>query len=284
MRFARLFFFCACALAACAAATEGDTPADPTPAPPSGGDKRIRDLRDPSVQDRPKHMDPVAVSGAVVVHVDDFDETGNGQSKGTIYVSDVGSKEPYSGISLFAPSFVPGNLRVGPGDVLDFRGQFQENQRIGTSGNADFAPGAVLPQLSRPIGTFRYEFEAPEPVDIDVKDLDDYTKGAKWIGMLVRVKNVQIYGDAFRTDMNDPMKLAANVRISAPLSPSPPPEAGTRACQDPFPKAASLTNEFVDIAQKRYPNGQRFASIVGVVTYFCNLHLSPRSLDDIKTN
>jgi hypothetical protein len=102
--------------------------------------------------------------------------------------------------------------------------------------------------------------------------------------MLVRVKNVELYSNAFSLDTMgpDPNALRKNVRVSAALS--SPRDSGTRSCQDPFPKPGVLTNEFMDLAAARYARGQKFASIVGVVTYFCDLHLAPRSPDDIKVN
>lgn len=237
--------------------------------PPEGRDKRIRDIGDPTRPDHPKSSDSVAVSGAIVVAVDGFDETGNGKSRGTIYVQDVGSKAPFSGISLFAPSFIPGNLHVGPGDVLDLRGEYQENVNIGT---AKFANGAVLPQLSRPVGTFRFESKTVEPTEIDVADLADYAVGRRWLGMLVKVKNVTVRAPVSREGLS-------NGRLNVDLLPK---AAGPNACDAPFPKPPSLTNELADITTLGIPANTTVKSIVGVVTFFCNIHLSPRSVADVE--
>ena len=238
--------------------------------PPVGGkDKRIKDVADPGVEG---HADLVAttqtVSGAIVIAVDSFDETQNGKSLGTIYVQDLGSKDPYSGITLFAPTFNPGNLAVSPGDVLDMRGKYTEATTIGTT--VTFAPGSVLPQISQPVATFRYETQVPEPVDVDAADLADFSKGRRWLGMLIRVKNVALQAAA---------TADSNGRVAVNLS-APVPGAANK-CDAPFPKPASLTNDLFDVASMSLTKGTTLKSVTGVVGFFCNLKLAPRSKADI---
>jgi hypothetical protein len=259
------------AILALSCGTESGDPPAPAGVPaPAGRDMRIRDVGDPTLPDHANYVDnAVAVSGATVLAVDSYDETGNGKSVGTIYVQDLGSALPYSGTSLYAPTFVPGNLRVGPGDVLDLRGLYQENQNIGT---AKFAPGAVLPQLSKPTATFRLELDKqPQPIDIDVNDLADYDKGRRWLNMLVRVKNVKLYGDVSLSNLS-------SGRLSVELTPR---TAGATACDSPFPKAPTLTNELFEAGALEIKSGTTLQSVTGIVTYFCNLHLSPRGPNDI---
>lgn len=253
------------------ASRDGDQPASSGAPPPAGKDLRIRDVTDPTKADHPTFVNnSVAVSGAAVTIIDTFDETGNGKSSGTIYVQDMGSKEPYSGTSLFAPSFIPGNLKVGPGDVLDLKGIYQENANIGT---AKFAPGAVLPQLARPTATFRLELASPtEPVEIDVNDLADFEKGRRWLNMLVTVKNVKVLQPVNRDEQN-------NGRLSAELLPKP--QGAANACDSPFPKPPTLTNELFDLGSLDIPAGTTLTSLTGVVVFFCNLHIAPRSAADI---
>jgi hypothetical protein len=239
--------------------------------PPVGGkDKRIRDIADPGVDG---HADIVsttqAVSGAIVIAVDSFDETQNGKSIGTIYVQDLGSKEPYSGITLFAPTFNPGNLAVSPGDVLDMRGKYTEAKTIGTT--VTFAPDSVLPQISQPVATFRYETQVPEPLDIDAADLTDFKKGRRWMGMLVRVKNVTLQRDASA----DPASGRVTVDLSEGVA------GAAKGCDAAFPKPASLTNDLFDVASMNLTKGTVLKSVVGVVGFFCNLKLAPRSKADI---
>jgi len=273
-----LFVVALCALTplaalsvSCAGESGGDPHSNNGVPPPGGKDKRIRDLRNPETPDQKALVDTIqAVSGALVIAVDNFDETGDGRSTGTIYVQDIGSKDPYSGISLFSPTFSPGNLRVSAADVLDLRGMYQENQTRPVT----FAPGAVLPQIAQPVATFRYEASVPEPIDIDLNDLLDYQKGSRWFGMLVRVKNVTLAEGAGRGNEN-------NGRLAVNLLPPLPNSAGNK-CDSPFPKVPEMTNDLFDVSTLDLKAGTTIKSLVGVVGYFCNLKILPRSAADIQ--
>lgn len=263
MHFSRLFwaFACVSGLVAC-----GSRDGDPSSAKPAELGAHIRDIADPSLPTHPKHLDQVQVSGAVVVAIDTYDETANGKSSGTIYVQDIGSQEPYSGISLFAPVYDPPSLRVGPGDTLLLAGQYQENPNIGT---AKFAPGAVLPQISRPSAELQYEATSPEPRDIDTADLASFGTGRQWLGMLVRVHDVELFTADTRSG-----------RFSAALT---NPTGASTSC-DSSDQPPALVNELVDLskATPALEVGTKLRSVTGVVTFFCNLHIAPRSLDDIE--
>jgi hypothetical protein len=253
----------------------GDPHSDNGTPPPGGKDKRVRDVGDPGAAG---HADLVGtmqpVSGAIVVAVDDFDETQNGKGTGTIYVQDIdATKEtPYAGISLFGPTFNPGNLAVGVGDVLDLRGSYTENQQIPSKPPVIFAPGAVLPQISQPVASFRYETRVPAPVDIDINDLTDYAKGRKWLGMLVRVTNVTVTSDPFTGSTGH-----TSVDLTARA-----PNAAT-ACDAPFPKVASIVNDLMSLDSYGWKKGDTIMSVVGVVGFFCSLKIAPRSPADIQT-
>lgn len=277
MHLARLLTFCTSlvllGVASCGS-REGDLPSPSAPPPPGGEGHRIHELRDPASPNKAAHESQVTVSGAVVVAVDRFDETHNGRSMGTIYVQDLGTKtpgsdtvvhEPYSGISLFNPSFIPGNLRVGPGDALDLRGQFQENQDVPLK----FAPGAFLVQLANAIGTFRFDAEEPKPIELDdIKVLETYEEGSKWLNMLVTVKNVTVDGKPF----------GSGGRRSYNLMPS---TSGAGECDAPFPKVPTLVNALTDLEPLQLTAGTVITSLTGVVTYFCNLQIAPRSVKDV---
>jgi hypothetical protein len=260
-----LFAFCACS------GTEGGDPHSNNGVPKvSGKEKRIRDIGDPAAEGHKELVKTTqAISGAVVIAVDSFDETQNGKGTGTIYVQDIGSEEPYSGISLFAPSFNPGNLNVSPGDVLDMRGQYQENEKIGST--AIFPPGAVLPQIAQPVATFRYETAVPKPKDIPITDLTDYAKGRRWIGMLVRVTGAELFRDA-ENDMNGRVAVDLTPKVAGALN----------KCEAPFPKPPSLTNDLFDVASLKLTAGTKPSVLIGVVGFFCNFKLAPRSQADIK--
>lgn len=235
----------------------GDPPASDVLPSAVGSGKRIHEISDPTLPTHPANNATVTVTGVNVVTVDNFDETKDGKSRGTIYVEDLNSSAAYSGISLYSPTFIPGDLRVGPGDVLDMTGAYQENASIGS---AIFPAGQVLPQIAKPTATFRYEFRAPVPAEINVSDLADYNLGRKWIGMLVTMKDVTLV-DAPTDD--------GKGRVSAHVFPS-----GGR-------NAPTMTNELYNMQTTDFAANDHFASITGVVTYFFSLHVAPRSAADI---
>jgi hypothetical protein len=256
----------------CGSDQQGDVPATGSAPPPGGKGDRIHDIANPESPKKAAHKTKIAVTGAVVIAIDKFDETK--KSSGTIYVADLGSTEPYSGISLFNPSFIPGNLRLSVGDTLDLRGEYQENNDV----PIQFAKNAFLVQLSNPIGTFRFETALPPPVEIDLNDLSDYAKGRKWLNMLVRVQNVTINRSAF-----DQVEERIGINL-LPSSADKPPK-----CTEDFPKVPTLVNELTDLADLQTAVKANAAddkdtvikSLTGVVTFFCNLHIAPRNAADI---
>jgi hypothetical protein len=244
----------------------GDAPVPASIPNPEGKDLRIRQIANPESPNRAKPGDTVAVSGAVVVAVDTFDETHNGKSQGTIYVADMGSTEGYSGISLFNPSWVPGNLRVGAGDALDLRGTYQENNSV----PIQFAPDSFLVQLANPIGTFRFEATLPPPVELeDVAVLGKYETGRPYLNMIVTVHDVTVQGDL--------LEAPANGRMSAKLIP----EDTFQDFKVAGPKAPTIVNELMDLAPLKIAKGTKLKSLTGIVTFFCNLHIAPRTADDV---
>lgn len=271
MRPARLLFAFALVAAGIACDSQfGDTPKTIVVPPPEGLDSRISDIGAPG-EKKAANGAAVAVSGAVVTVVDTYDETGKGNSVGTIYIADMASSRPYSGISLYNPAFVPGNLRVGPGDALDLRGTYQENNTI----PIQFAPGAFLVQLSSPTAYFRYEASVPPPVEIDINDLQRYETGRQWLNMIVTVKNVVVHRDLFPKPDSG--------RLSATLADELPREGdgGGTGCADPFPKAPTIVNELMPLEPLEIKKNTKLKSLTGLVTFFCNLHIAPRTPADI---
>jgi hypothetical protein len=230
-----------------------------------GADDRLRDVFDPA---QPKHprvkpgeRAPVRVSGISVVHVDNFDETRDGKGRGTIYIQDLGSHAPYSGTSLYLPSFVPTDLRVVPGDVLDLAGQYMESSQFGP--NTVFPVGDVVIQLAYATGRFRFESTTVQPTDIDLNDLTTFTTGRQWLGMLVRVRNVTI-------------PIAPIAKADGRISVAVAGDVGNRRANP-----ALITNEFYNLQLADIAAGKRFAEVVGVVTYFYSFNIAPRSSADI---
>lgn len=256
----RFFPFVALALAACGTES-GDAHSDPGTPSAIGTGSRIRDIANPHLDTHPKNLSNVTVTGASVLWTDTYDETSNGKSRGTVYVQDVGATDAYSGLSLYSPTFIPGDLRLAPGDVLDLVGQYQENDHIGS---AVFPVPQVLPQISKPVGTFRYEFDPPPPREVDVNDLDDYATGRQWLNMLVTVKNITLADDL--DDEGTKASKAPTGRVTAHMT-------AKSSCK--------LVNELMPLAPGSMKAGTTLKSVTGVITYFFDLHLAPRTPDDI---
>jgi len=231
-------------------------------ASPLGSGQRLREVIDPRSPTRPGKDAMVHVSGVVVTQTDTFDETRDGRSLGSVFLQDVGSTAPWSGIGTFGMTLVPANLRVQPGDVLDVRGQYQEGTSRGT---AVFTPGHYLPQLFRPTAELRNDGAAVQATDIPFSDLKSFATGIQWNGMLVRVTDVRISS-----------LVDERGRVSATLSSSTE-DAGAPVTAD----TPTLVNELYDLKTDAFPRGQEFVSITGIVTYFFNLHLAPRSAEDL---
>jgi hypothetical protein len=260
---------------------EQDRPADAGAPSPLGSGYRLRQITPPKAGDMadgipPNPLHPVQnqivnVTGVSVVTVDTFDETMNGKSIGSLYIEDVGAwvgadggapgtAAAFAGIECYSTSYQPASLKVSPGDVIDLNGEYQDY--LGPSGST-FTASQVLPELAKPTAVFRFEYNAPSPVVIDVNDLNvtdqaHYDKGARWLGMLVQVNNVSVTSPP----------TESSLRVSAPLT------ADTL-------NGASIDNELYDLKVTDYPTGTTFTSIVGVVTYFYDFHIAPRSAADL---
>lgn len=259
----------------CSDAEPGDLDRIP-PYQPSvlGNGDRLATLNDPE-NPRPAQNADVFVSGVTIVAVDAYDETGDGSSAGNIYAQDLatsGAPPPYGGITLFDPSFSPPSLRVAPGDVVDVRGAYQE---FAGPPSAPFPAGQTLPEIVGGSISLRFEYLPPEPIVIPLSELTSYDTGRKWIGMLVKVENVTAAQDLY-CGAAPPSGDACDVpgrRHSLRLAVS-----GVGEQQLP-----TMTNALFDLRNSGAPLGQgtTYASIVGVVQYFFNFQIAPRSSADI---
>ncbi|HEY1957879.1 MAG TPA: hypothetical protein VGH28_19800 [Polyangiaceae bacterium] len=251
----------ALALGACSKASDNDPPQTLNPNPLGPGD-RLRDVQDPASQSYAPNQN-VDVTSVVVTAVDEFDETHNGKSRGTIFVQDADQALPYAGISLYSPTYVPANLRLAPGDVVDMNGQYVEQQTIGTTVN--FAP-AFLPQMSKPQVQLQFETQEPQPVEVPLSDLQSFDTARKWIGMLVVVKDVTMFAAPSASDSSG--------RVSAAITNDA--------------NSAALNNELWDLqpwtgtnTSNSFAAGTHFASVTGIVDFFFNIFLCTRSMNDL---
>jgi hypothetical protein len=205
------------------------------------------------------------VTGVVVTHIDDFDETGSG-AVDNIYVQDaVDSPGPNSGMTVFGANFNPPDLRVVAGDVLDLFGGLSEFDGPNCSPSCKFGFCRTLPEMS---GALKLRFEAGPvvPVVIDVTDLATYVGSRQWMGMLVTVKNVTLSEPPFLGGVN-----RYSIRI----------DAGQIAPNQEIP---SITNEHFDLEAllpQDTMQGMVLSSVTGIVTYFFSPHIAPRNADDI---
>jgi hypothetical protein len=208
----------------------------------------------------PDHV--VQVTGTTIVALDKFDETGEG-SNGNLYVQDTTQDPPaFSGVTVFAPSFSPPDLRLAPGDVTDMFGVLQEF--LGPSSAGLFGYCKTLPEIGGTM-TFRFEAGPLTPKTIPIEDLKSYATARQWLGMLVRIESVRIA---------DPPANSSG-RYTAAL------DVGGGIAQPDVPK---ISNELYDIEGEGPPltQGATFSAMSGVITYFYGFKIAPRSPDDFE--
>ena len=254
-------------LGACESELPNDSPGDAGAPTALGSGHRIREIMNPSLPGHPASGALVSITGASYLTTDTFDETHDGKSKGTVYLEDVPPTAvalPYSGASLFSPTYLPASLEPAPGDVLNLTGTYSASASLGA---AIFPTGTFLVQISKPVVQPRFEYQLPAPVVIQASDLGDYAKGLQWNAMLVTIQNVTIPDNL----VND-----GKGRWTVHVSP------------DTTTNGPTLANELFDVAawnsaQPTPPlaTGQTLKSVTGIVTWFFNYHLCPRSPADI---
>lgn len=204
----------------------------------------------------------VYITGVTINAIDAFDETGKG-ARGNFYVQDaVAEPTPYSGVTVFAPSFSPPDLRLAPGDVTDVLGVLQE---FSGPSSGPFPYCRTLPEIGGTM-SFRFENGEVEPTTIPLSDLKAYETARPWLGMLVRVENVTI-------------PIAPSVsggRFSASIDVGGGIEAGD---------VPHISNELYDLVKDGpfIGEGTTFKSVTGIVTYFYGFKIAPRSPADFET-
>lgn len=200
----------------------------------------------------------IRARGVIVIAVDNYDDNGAG-AVGDIYVQDpvqTGPKgTPWSGLRLYRPSKNPPDLELAPGQGVDLVGQFVAFP--GPPGSTPFGEGILVPQASNAALTLTYEAKPPEPVEITPADIADPVTGMQYASRLVRMRDVVLKADfggarpeaAIFDDTKD-------IVLSAKLF--------------PVNKDATIKN------------GVTLKSVTGVLDYFYNFKLCPRSAADIE--
>ncbi|MGO8993261.1 MAG: hypothetical protein ACLQVI_08020 [Polyangiaceae bacterium] len=255
-----------------------DAPVDAGPPNALGTGLRINQMMRPpppvgtaANPDYPQNNSMVTVTGATYLLVDGYDETHNGKSIGTVYMQDVPSpgmtppQLPYSGVAIYKPTYVPTNLVPAPGDVLDFTGTFSVSTTLGA---AVFSGGTALTEIDEPVIVPRFEYTLPPPLVIQATDLDNYNLGQQWTSMLCTIENI-----TFVDDLSDDGEGRDTIHIDP---------------ADTSENGPTLDNELFDVAtwnsQQSTPpleKGQTIKSVTGIVTWFFNYHIAPRSPADI---
>jgi hypothetical protein len=195
-----------------------------------------------------------------ITAVDRWDETGVG-AIGTVYLQDTlpaGTPTPkFAGMSLFEPSYSPPDLHAEPGNVLDVTGNYEEYIGPLSSTGLAFAQCETLPQMVG-AASFRFDGTVPEPVVITPADLATYDSARQYLGMLVTVTNVTIL---------DPPATSSGRYTTHVAVPNGSPW--------------QIDNELFDLpTQFPLTMGDTFTSVTGIVTYFLDVHLAPRSVAD----
>jgi hypothetical protein len=200
----------------------------------------------------------IRAQGVIVVAVDNYDDNGLG-AVGDIYVQDpvqTGAKgTPWSGLRLYRPTKNPPDLELAPGQGVDLVGEFVAFP--GPNGSTPFGDGILVPQASNASLTLTYEAKPPEPIDITPADIADPVTGMQYASRLVRMHDVVLTADF----------------------------AGAR----PEAKIYDTAGKTV-LSAKLYPvhkdatikSGVTLKSVTGVLDYFYNFKLCPRSAADIE--
>jgi hypothetical protein len=222
----------------------------------------------------------VSISGAQYLLVDTFDETHDGKSIGTVYMQDVPdpTPQPYSGVALYKPTYIPTNLVPAPGDVLDFVGTYSASTSLGSANFTENCAFCSLIQIDDPILQPRFEYKLPAPLVIQASDLNEltapgaatysasaYATGQQWVGMLVTIENITFPDNVADSKGRDTIHLTSDTSEDAPT-----------VDNELFDLATWNTSQGSPLAQ-----GKTVKSITGIVTWFFNYHLAPRSPADI---
>jgi len=267
-RFAPLGF---AALFGCGSGATGDKPSEPL-ANPYGAGLAVVEINGPATWEDPSNSNSqgcpalperkVYVTGVSIGAIDNFDETGGG-AVGNYYVQDARDPgQPYSGMTVFDPSFSPPDLRLAAGDVVDVFGAFSEFAGP-SSGRFPFC--RTLPEIGGTM-SFRFDNNRPiEPTVVDVTELKSYEGARPYLGMLVRLENVKLATDG----TNSSGRFTADLDVGGGI---------------PVTEVPRISNELYDI-QGQGPMlsaGTVFKSITGIVTYFYGFKVAPRSPADFE--
>jgi len=221
----------------------------------------------------------VAFRSVIVTVFDNYSEpTQSREQRGSEYycVQDMGytggvviqenEGGPYSGVSLFNPTLVPANQDIGPGDLVDVRGEYLEFCLAEPDYHADSycdAPNTDrLTQLGGATVTKVGEATPPVPFPLLPEELTDASAMEQYEGVLVEIRNTLTISPCQPTDT----------------------QGRPNCCVGDYDRNGNLDTNLIPITNEFYsiPEGVTcISSIVGVVTWFFNYTISPRGPDDV---
>lgn len=260
----------------------GDPPSDPDP-DVLGSGARVSEVVGPATWFDADKMGTsgcavpldrqVRLTGQIIVAVDRYDETNDG-AFGNIYVQDVtdpaAGPVPYSGITVFAPSFTPPDLRVFEGDVVDTFGNLIEFLGPNSDG---FGGCRTLPEIG---GAMSLRFDAAPATPATIvsagadssrwEPLKGYENARQWIGMLVRVEGVTLASAGTRDNRG---RYTADLDVGGGISGD---------------DVVKISNELFDLETEgpALTQGAQFGAVTGVLTYFYGFKIAPRSAADFE--
>jgi len=204
----------------------------------------------------------VNVSGVTITAIDRFDETGDGARGNYIVQDSLLEPLPFSGITVFEPTFSPPDLRLVEGDVVDVFGLLTEFP--GPSG-FPFSYCKTLPEITGAM-ELRFEGGSVKPTPIKISQLASYPEARPLMGMLVQVENVILFEDPYEDSAG---------RYSVRL------DVGGGVLEQALPP---ITNELFDLKNDgpELKKGAVLKRVTGVVTFFFNMHIAPRTAADIE--
>lgn len=173
---------------------------------------------------------------------------------------------PRSGVSLFNPTLVPANQELGPGDLVDVRGEYLEFCLAGDDFHPDSycdAPNTErLTQLGGATVTKVGEASPPIPYPLLRSELGDDEAMEEYEGVLVEI--------------NERLQVQPCEVIDSRGRPN--------CCVGDYSRYGNLETNLIQITNEFYsiPDGVTcISSIIGVVTWFFEYNISPRGPADV---
>lgn len=204
----------------------------------------------------------VQVTGVRIVHIDTYDENGQGRVGGVFLADASVPPGPNRAVLAFQSVYTPPTFRPTNGDIVDASGALMQFAPIRE------VPTRTLPELYQPTLSPRFDAVGGplQAVTIPLLDLTTYETGRPWLSTLVTVENVRILSVE---------RLAPKGFASISL------DVGPGLAQDALP---SISNDLFDLANSglSFNEGQTIRRVTGLVSIFSNFRIAPRSATDIE--